>query len=404
MSLHVLSSRRRLTLLSAAFALTLFLLLLLGSYNSARLQSAQAAVSNRLTSITAGKPYDLLDDIANATLGFQSIFVINLASRTDRKDAGTLAAALTGLDVEFVQAVRTVDEKAQPPGWREAKLNGGGAGAWRSHMNVIRTIVEQNISSALILEDDADWDIRIKSQMRDFAKASRLLLQPLPGTEDEYLDPTWPRPNSWFPEPPSFEVDNRTLTTTPTTSPYGDLSRWGMLWLGHCGCRFPWANDKNVPIGRAIIPDDETVPARQHINIEFGDTQLVDGYPDHTRVVARSRVNTCTLAYAVSQDGARRMLYEFGVHKITDPLDMMYRALCDGVSGRELMTCLSPQPALFNHHRPAGPKSAWSDISGSHGNDSVEIPFSTNIRWATRVNFPKLVNGHTDYIDSYPDE
>ncbi|KAM3414313.1 hypothetical protein BST61_g10964 [Cercospora zeina] len=402
MSLRLFSSRRRLTL-SVAFALITFLLLFLANYNAAHLRSAHAAVLSRLGSTAAKSQHDLLDDIANATLGFQNIFIINLASRTDRKDAASLAAALTGLHVEFVQAATHVNKKAQPPGWQEANLNGGGAGAWRSHMNVIRTIVEQNISSALILEDDADWDIRIKSQMRDFAKASRLLLQPLPDTKDEFLDPTWPRPDSWSPEPPSFEVDNQTLTTAPTTSPYGDLSRWEMLWLGHCGCRFPWAEDNNVPIGRAIISDDETVPARQHINIEFGNTQLVDEYPDHTRVVARSRVNTCTLAYAVSQAGARRMLYEIGVHKITDPLDMMYRALCDGVSGRELMTCLSPQPALFNHHRPAGPKSAWSDISGSHGNDSVEIPFSTNIRWATRVNFLKLVNGDEDYIDSYPD-
>lgn len=270
--------------------------------------------------------------------------------------------------------------------------------------DTLASIVEQNISSALILEDDADWDVRIKRQMQKFAIASRLLIQPLSGTDTEYLDPTWPQPDAWTSEPPSFEVENETSIVVPTTSPYGDLDRWGMLWLGHCGCRFPWAEDKNVPIGRAIISDDETVPARKHINIEFGDTQLVDQYLDHTRVVARSRVNTCTLAYAVSQDGARRMLYEFGVRKITDPLDMMYRALCDGVSGRDLMTCLSPQPALFNHHRPAGSKSSWSDISGSHGNDSVEIPYSTNIRWATRVNFPKLVAGDTDYFDSYPDE
>ncbi|PPJ53105.1 hypothetical protein CBER1_11674 [Cercospora berteroae] len=330
--------------------------------------------------------------------------MINLPTRTDRKDAGALAAALTGLNVDFVEAVSHVAEKALPPGGKETNLNSGGAGAWRSHMNVIRTIVEQNISSALVLEDDADWDIRIKRQMQDFAKASRLLIQPLSGTDNEYLDPTWPQPDAWNSEPPSFEVDNETSTVVPMTSPYGDLSRWGMLWLGHCGCRFPWAEDKNVPIGRAIISDDETVPARKHINIEFGDTQLVDQYPDHTRVVARSRVNTCTLAYAVSQDGARRMLYEFGIHRVTDPLDMMYRALCDGVSGRDLMTCLSPQPALFNHHRPAGPKSSWSDISGSHGNDSVEIPYSINIRWATRVNFPQLVNGDTDYYESYPDE
>lgn len=268
--------------------------------------------------------------------------------------------------------------------------------------------MRQNISSALILEDDADWDIRIKSQMRDFARASRLLVQPLSGTESVFLDPTWPEPDGLTRERSDFSVENST-TGEPTTSPYGNLDRWGMLWMGHCGCRFPWAADKNVPLGRAIIPDDKTVPPRKSIHIEFGDTQLLEQYPDYTRVVSRSRVNTCTLGYGLSQAGARRMLYEFGVHKITGTLDMMYRSLCDGVEGRDQMICLSPQPALFNHHRPVGPIWTWSDISGSEDPSAVgdqswnDIPASISIRWATRVNFLKLISGSKDYIDSYKD-
>jgi hypothetical protein len=33
-----------------------------------------------------------------------------------------------------------------------------------------RSIVEQNITSALVMEDDIDWDIRIKSQMREILR------------------------------------------------------------------------------------------------------------------------------------------------------------------------------------------------------------------------------------------
>lgn len=267
-------------------------------------------------------------------------------------------------------------------------------------------MVRQNISSALILEDDADWDIRIKSQMRDFARASRLLVQPLPGTNETFLDPTWPHPDAEHEASTDFDI-GAAVTGEPSTSPYGDLDRWDMLWLGHCGCRFPWAADKNVPLGRAVIPNDHTVPERKQINLEFGDSQLLDGYPDYTRVIARSRVNTCTLGYGLSQSGARRLLYEIGVHKISGPIDMMYRSACDGVDGRELMTCLSPQPALFNHHRPVGPRRSFSDISGSENASDPgdqgwnDVPASVNIRWATRVNFDKLLKGATDYIDSY---
>jgi hypothetical protein len=42
--------------------------------------------------------------------------VLGLVSRSDRPDAMSLAAAYTGLDIEYVDGVRTLDEKALPPG------------------------------------------------------------------------------------------------------------------------------------------------------------------------------------------------------------------------------------------------------------------------------------------------
>lgn len=112
-------------------------------------------------------------------------------------------------------------------------------------------MTENNITTALILEDDSDWDVRIKSQMRNFARASRLLLQPLPGNVDQFLDPTYPQPSEGD-SSTNFDVDNF-ATTRPTSSPYGDIERWDILWLGHCGCRFPADYDRNVPLGRAIL-------------------------------------------------------------------------------------------------------------------------------------------------------
>lgn len=221
--------------------------------------------------------------------------------------------------------------------------------------------------------------------MPDLARAIGFLVQPLAGKKIVFLDPTWPQPNRQYQDHSDSRIEN-TTTGEPSTSPYGDLDRWGMLWVGHCGCRFPWAADENVPLGRAIIPNDETVPPRNKISLEFGDAQLINEYPNYTRVVARSRVDICTVGYALSQSGRRRMLYEFGVQRISGTTDMMFRSLCDGVDGRDLMVCLSPQPALLNHHRPAGPRSTWSDISGSENPSAAEdqarneVPFSVNIR------------------------
>lgn len=264
----------------------------------------------------------------------------------------------------------------------------------------LRSIVEQNITSALVLEDDIDWDIRIKSQMKDFAKASRLLVQPLPHTTDQYLDLTHPQPTK-DQQHTDFNFNEHT-TSDPVDSPYGDISRWDLLWLGHCGCRFPRASDVNVPLGRAVIPDDETVPEHQHLDMEYGNDELLRQYPAHTRVVSRARVNTCSLAYGISQPGARRFLYELGIHKMSDTNDMMFRYVCDGVDDRQLATCLTVQPQLFQHHRPVGPKSGFSDIS-DHGDGFNDQAFTRNVRWSVRLNFPKLISGATDYIDLFRD-
>jgi hypothetical protein len=73
-------------------------------------------------------------------LQFQKIFVINLPTRTDLRDTVSLAAAFTGLDVEFVDGVigSEISQKALPNGAIAANLSYGGLGNWRAHMNIAR--------------------------------------------------------------------------------------------------------------------------------------------------------------------------------------------------------------------------------------------------------------------------
>ncbi len=51
----------------------------------------------------------------------------------------SLAARLTGLQVEYVDGVTEVDRKYLPPGGKETDLDPGGLGNWRAHMNIART-------------------------------------------------------------------------------------------------------------------------------------------------------------------------------------------------------------------------------------------------------------------------
>jgi hypothetical protein len=72
---------------------------------------------------------------------FQKIFVIGLPSRTDRRDSMSLAAAYTGLEIEYVDGVTHVENKTLPPGGLDGGFNAGGVQAWRAHMNAMRQSV-----------------------------------------------------------------------------------------------------------------------------------------------------------------------------------------------------------------------------------------------------------------------
>lgn len=57
---------------------------------------------------------------------------------------------------------------------------------------------------------------------------------------------------------------------------------------------------------------------------------MADEYPAHSRIVHASKATTCTQAYAVTQQGARKLLWQFGVQTLTAGWDFMLRDWCDG--------------------------------------------------------------------------
>lgn len=53
----------------------------------------------------------------------------------------SLAAAYSGLDIEYIDGVTNLSDKALPPGKSqrvEKLMNGGTINAWRAHMNALR--------------------------------------------------------------------------------------------------------------------------------------------------------------------------------------------------------------------------------------------------------------------------
>ena len=225
------------------------------------------------------------------------------------------------------------------------------------------------------MEDDVDWDVRLKPLLQDFAISSNSLLQSPPGANLNY--------------------DKLPSTSVPRSSPYGD--GWDVLWLGHCGMELPEAG------GVVVHEHDVTVPEQRYLQSwDVNEVTPLQAYPSHTRVVMRQRAGVCSLAYAVSQSGARQILYSLGLRRLDKAFDLMLRDWCEGTNGYESHVCLGVLPQLFDHYRRAGPPNIDSDISPPN-QAYRDQPFTLNIRWSVRMNMNKILRGDTTYDDQYPD-
>lgn len=313
-----------------------------------------------------------------------------------------LQAALSDLDVDFVDGVQGSDvpEKAIPKAENAEHIGGADLGSWRGHLNAIQQVVRRNLSSALILEDDVDWDIRLRGQLRDFALSARALLQPPRSPPGPWADAALSGRADGAPST-APELDSRQLPSTvpPTSSPYGD--GWDVLWIGHCGMHFPF-EDGLVPKGRVIHRDDATVPKREHLWSLHDPFTLKDKYPEHTRAVHHAQEGVCSLGYAVSRAGARKMLWHIALREASDAFDLLLRFFCDGAKGRPHHKCLTLQPGLFHHHRAVGPNKDASDI-GDHGDGFRTQAMTDMVRLSTRLNADVLLSGGTAYVDQFPD-
>lgn len=178
--------------------------------------------------------------INNATLGFGHIYALNLPIRSDKRDGMDLAATISNLTLTWRDGVNgsTMHPNAIPPahlGYREFTKDAE-VGCWRGHMNILREIVTSGLGSALILEDDADWDVNIRSQMVGLASSVQETI-------------------SLLPEERRNCQNNGKVGERQQDSPYGAC--WDILWVGHCG---GWAPNEKNDAFHSIIRDDRTVP------------------------------------------------------------------------------------------------------------------------------------------------
>ncbi|KAI0487553.1 hypothetical protein F4859DRAFT_260912 [Xylaria cf. heliscus] len=458
------------------------------------------------------------EGVLNSTLGFAEIFVINLPERRDRRDAMTVAGAVSNLSFTFLDGLtgdsvpgsllaekkKNADQERTGTGSSHA-ASAGARGSWYSHMNAMQTIVARGLGGALVLEDDVDWDVRLRAQMGTFASAARAWLD-AEGERRRRIS----RPGSWKTgtsrrgerglggslslslaegeqeregererererragaessiEPGSdlvieedFARDTIPLLSDllsrtprrgiyPTGSPYGD--DWDVLWLGHCGADLPspqqggrLSSSSSSSSLVIPIPDDETVPAPKHLKphpFALHD-RLGEAYPAHTRVVHAARGNVCSLAYAVSLSGARKLVRWFGRDGFVDQWDLMLRDYCvggyedrgtrhggeeeeeeeeeeeggeegkhggdgDGDGDGGPLVCLTVQPPLISHHYAGeGGGASVSNIRGQGGGFARGRKGTPYVRLSVQENLDRLAAGFPvdRLVDQLPDD
>jgi len=223
-------------------------------------------------------------------------------------------------------------------------------GCWRAHLNFAQTIVRNKLSSALVLEDDADWDTHLKDQLEDFAQGSQYVTG---------------HPSGRMPR-----------------SPYGD--DWDLLWLGHCSSQI-LPNDQR----RFVIDNDFTVPPiERRVNFATVPDMAQEGYDNSTRAIYRANNGVCMYAYALSYRGARKVLRGQAVRKTFTPIDVGIGQMC----GFPDFKCISVFPQLIDSHKGPGRINRDSDI-GSYSAEEVRPQgFTFNIVHSTRLNMDVLLN------------
>ncbi|KAK9241155.1 hypothetical protein V1525DRAFT_393848 [Lipomyces kononenkoae] len=206
-----------------------------------------------------------------------------MPDRTDRQDAMTLLASNFGMKLKLLHGVNgsMVNTKSIPDE-APADIRPSVLGCYRAHANAWRYILDTDLDSILIFEDDLDWNPNVKDTLETLSlqmQNSKIRVK----------------------EPSDYERAN---------APYG--LDWDILYLGS------WRHGTHPDFHDvAMIWDDPDLPDASVLKggskfsngaalKNFGLTEEEIG---KKRVLAPSYYTLKTTAYAISRVGAQRLLF-----------------------------------------------------------------------------------------------
>lgn len=220
-------------------------------------------------------------------------------------------------------------------------------------------MVANNISSAMVLESDADWDVRIHESMKGLAHGARRLVD-------------WP-----------FEKKHNLHDYK--TEPYGDS--WDILWFGHCGCNH-FGNVRSYNWNDSAVPPDE--------DHEWKITNSINKWqhPVGTRTVFQLQGAVCSTGYAISLRGAKKLIELF--KEGDSPIDLKLSDLC---YDKPELTCLGIWPQIISNtdsmsninHPGIDSVEDWRKQMEQEGKAHAEIAGGRGIQYSARKNAPMIL-------------
>ena len=267
----------------------------------------------------------------NATLGFGGLWAVS-GPGSPRRNHLEQAAQVTGLELTIPAQPIWSEEDVDNFKWpnkSESEVTTGTVKAWLSHHVVLREFLKSGQETALIFEDDIDWDIRLKSIQVPLAQRAARSLGSTKNTVD------------------------------PTLYPWGSPKDWDLLYLGHCGDYLNMIQ-KGIGVGhhhpgdlerlKHVLYEDPTMLNHTDLHPFTSSFLTALTVPERTRVLHHSVWPLCTFGYAITRATAQRLLTDLappkeGIHKHITAYDAAILTACRD----NHILCYTLQPELFHH-------------------------------------------------------
>lgn len=193
--------------------------------------------------------------------------------------------------------------------------------AWLGHIDLLKYVIQSGYDSALIMEDDVDWDVNIRKQAPLVSDAVR----------------------------------NLTRQTKEDQAPYG--REWDVLWMGHC------SDPPNVEQPMIVFDDATVINRDRYRGLNRYITEVLQ---EGQRSVHHSWNPVCTFAYAVSAKGVRKLLNQASLG-VGGAFDLMLMHACQD----KIVDCISVNPEIFDAYNAVGDNT--SEVRAGDDGEAVHV-------------------------------